>query len=235
MTGQMDVGQGMRVPYVLDQKRPDKMCLEFEFDDQTAVQCVDGKTGWKLVPFRGRQTPEPMTNEELREVADTADLYGLLFDASARGHVVKLLGQEPIKGRDAFKLEVTLPGGAVRWLYLDAESALEVKLEASRNLGGRERRVETFYYEWQTTDGLLIARRQEAQEDGHEMHVLTVESVNVNPPLEDSRFAMPNAAGAGPVGNALRDASKVLDDVAGSYVVHANLDRSHSSSGVRLE
>ena len=54
LTGQMDLGQGMHVPYVMEQKRPDKMCLEFVFDEKTAIQCVDGESGWKLLPFRGR-------------------------------------------------------------------------------------------------------------------------------------------------------------------------------------
>jgi hypothetical protein len=192
----MDVGQGMLVPYVLEQKRPDKTRLEFVFDGETAVQCYDGTNGWKLVPFRGRRTPEPMSEEERGEAADSADLYGLLFDYAARGHTVELVGNEPVEGRDTYKLKVTLPGGSVRWLYLDAETGLEVKLDSLRRLAGRERRVETFYREWQAADGLLIPRRQETRTEGQgDLHVLTVESVLVNPPLEDSRFAMPATVG----------------------------------------
>jgi hypothetical protein len=191
-TGRMDLGQGMLVPYVLEQKRPRKMRLEFIFDGETTVQSSDGKAGWKIVPFRGRTTPEPMTQEELREAVDSADLYGLLFEYALRGHAVELLGREPVLGRDAFKLKVTLPGGSVRWLYLDAESGLEVKLETKRTLGGREHRVETFYHDWQAVEGLLIPRRQETRTEGDEKsHLLTVETVSVNPPLDDSRFAMP--------------------------------------------
>ena len=40
ITGQMDLGQGMHVPYMMDQKRPDKMCIEFEFDEKTAVSAL---------------------------------------------------------------------------------------------------------------------------------------------------------------------------------------------------
>lgn len=197
-TGQMDLGQGMHVPYVLEQKRPRKMCLEFVFDGETAVQCVDGDEGWKLVPFRGRTTPEPMTEAELREMSSSADLEGLLFDSAARGSVVELLGQEPVLGRDAFKLKVTLPGGAVRWVYLDTETGLEVKVEALRHLAGRDQRVETFLSDWQATEGLLIPRRQETRTAGEpELHFLTVESVGVNPTLDDSRFEKPSAAPAG--------------------------------------
>ena len=182
LAGRMDVGQGMMVPYALEQKRPDKMRLEFVFDGETAVQSYDGKTGWKVMPFRGRKTPEPMTEAELRETTDAADLYGLLFDYAARGRVVELVGQEPVEGRDAFKLKVTLPRGGVRWVYLDADTALEVKIEALRTLGGRERRVETFYRDWQAAEGLLIARRQETRTEGDKKsHVLTVETVRVEP------------------------------------------------------
>lgn len=198
LTGRMDVGRGLLVPYVLEQKRPRKMRLEYVFDGETVVQSSDGKTGWKLAPFRGRTMPEPLTEEELRGAAGSADLYGLLFDYVRRGHVVALQGREPIDGRDAFKLQVTLPERAVRWVYLDAETFLEVKVDAQSTIAGRTRRVETFYHDWQATEGLLIPRRYETRTEGvKESNVLSVETVLVNPPINDSRFTMPATAAAG--------------------------------------
>jgi outer membrane lipoprotein-sorting protein len=194
LTGEMDVGQGMLVPYVLEQKRPGKMRLELVFDGETAVQSYDGQAGWKLVPFRGRTQPEPMTEAELREAAGPADLDGLLFDYAAKGSRVELLGRETVQGRDAFKLRVELSGGAVRWVYLDAESALEVKVEATKAVGRREQTVETFYFDWQEVEGLLVPYRYETRAEGAPaQHLLTVETVRVNPTLDDSRFAMPAA------------------------------------------
>jgi len=196
LSGQMDLGQGMHVPYVMEQKRPDKMCLEFVFDDETAIQCVDGDTGWKLLPFRGRDNPEAMTELEYREIAAAAAIDGLLFNSAERGYKVKLLGKEIIAGRTALKLQVTLTGGAVRWVYIDEETALDIKMESTRMLRGKEQIVETFYYDWQETDGLLIARRQETQAEGDdESHFLTVDGVLSNPTIDDSRFAMPAADG----------------------------------------
>lgn len=196
--GQMDLGQGMHVPYVMDQKRPDKMCIEFDFDDKTAVQCVNGGTGWKLLPYLGRNRPEAMTEPEYREMAGTVAIDGLLFRSLERGNSVKLAGKEVVAGRPAVKLEVTLASGAVRWIYVDEESGLDIKLDTMRTIGGKQRRVETFYYDWQETNGLLIPRRQESQTEGREeSNFLTVDSVIANPPLNDSRFAMPATAGGG--------------------------------------
>ena len=193
LAGQMDLGQGMHVPYVLDQKRPGKMCLEYEFDDMKATQCVDGETGWKRLPFRGRNIPEPMTEAEFAGMAEGAEIGGLLFSAKKRGFDIKFLGKHDVNGRPTNKLEITLPSGAVRWVYVDEETGLDVKLDMMRVVNGRERLVETYYSEWRETDGLMIPRRQDTiMEGGDGSHFLTVDKVEGNPELADSRFSIPS-------------------------------------------
>jgi hypothetical protein len=193
LSGDMDIGQDLVVPYTLEQKRPGKMCLEFEFDGAKSTQCTDGERGWKVAPFMGRDAPELMGDVEFRETADSADLYGLLYDYKNRGIDIDLAGRETIDGHDTYKLEIDLPRGGVRWLYLDVSSALEVKLEATRTVAGKQLRVDTFYHDWRpTAEGLLISRRQETSTEGDTIsHFLTVDSVTVNPPIDDARFAPP--------------------------------------------
>ena len=201
LSGQMDLGQGMSVPYTLEQKRPGQMCLDFEFDEQAATQCVTAGMGWRLLPYRGRLMPEFMPAVEAQDMSETASIDGLLFDSASRGHEVALLGHETVEGRDTVKLEVRLPSGNKRWVYLDAETALEVRVDATRTLQGRERIVETYYYDWRESDGLLIPRRQLTKTEGMEgSHFLTVEDVVVNPSIEDDRFRVPVAAASGSTG-----------------------------------
>jgi hypothetical protein len=192
LTGLMDLGQEMHVPYVVEKKRPGMFCIEFVFDGETAIQCVNGKTGWKQLPYLGRDKPEAMTDGEYSQLASTAAIEGLLSSAFERGYEVTLVGKEMVVGRMAVKLEVTLPDGTPRWLYIDEETGLDIKLESTRLLRGQERVVETFYYDWRETDGLLIPRRQESRTQGDdEFSLVTVDEVVSNPPLDDSRFAMP--------------------------------------------
>ena len=164
LTGQMDVGRGMLVPYVLEQKRPAQDAARVRLrrrDRRPVLRRQDGLEA-RAVPRAGEaRAPDRRRSCARRRARPISTVPSSTMPR--RGHAVELLGREPVQGRDAFKLKVTLPGGAVRWVYLDAESGLEVKVDALRTLGGRERRVETFYHDWQAADGLLIPRRYETR------------------------------------------------------------------------
>ncbi len=194
-TGTMEIGQGLEVPFVLVQQRPGRMCLEYPFDGATVEQCSDGEHGWKRVPFTGRTGYQPMTEAEVREATDAADPRGLLFARGSGGRRIEYLGERVIEGHDVHGLKVTLPGGAIREVYLDAETALEVQVVSSRMLAGRERRVDITYGDWTETHGLLIPRRQDTRTEGDDQaHALVVETLQVNPAIEATRFLPPASA-----------------------------------------
>lgn len=199
MSGRMDVGQGVQVPFTLELKRPRRMRLEFLFDGQMVVQVYDGKTGWKKRPFLGRDGYELYTSDELRAAAGQAELDGPLVDYKTKGHRIELLGTEDVEGRRAYKLEVTLATGAVRHLYLDAETFLEVKVDGERRLKGKQTPLATFFRDYKPVNGLLIAHKVEtviaAAPAGNGM---VIDRVEVNPPLDDARFAPPASAGTTP-------------------------------------
>jgi hypothetical protein len=193
IVGEMDLGQGLSVPYTIDQKRPLDMCLEYKFDGRRAVQCVTGDSGWQFLPFLGRNLPQEMATEEARMMADTASIDGFLLDSYERGFKIELLGKEDVAGRPASKLKVTMPGGTVRWIYLDEETGLEVKLEYTRTIGGKQRLVETMYSSWRTEGGLMFPGRQETRTIGDkESQFVTVDRIVINPGIEDKRFKMPS-------------------------------------------
>jgi len=194
ISGQMDLGQGLAVPYTLEQKRPNRMCFAFDFADERATQCVNGDSGWKILPFQNRRDPEPMTADEMKGVADLADVDGLLFNYADRGHKVEYVGEKFVDDRPAYKLHVRLPSGDERWVYLDQETGLELMLESRRVMDGKIRAVFTKYEDWRDTDGILLPHYQDTVTEGREgSNFLTVEFVTVNPAIEDARFVMPGA------------------------------------------
>jgi outer membrane lipoprotein-sorting protein len=192
MAGRTDAGKGVELPFRLELKRPHKMRLELEFQGQTAVQVYDGVSGWKLRPFLQKNKAEPFSPEELQAASTQADLDGLLFDYAAKGYKLELLGREPVEGREAYKLKLTGKGQAVRHIWVDSGTLLEVKTDAVRRVRGTERRIESYYRDYKPVNGLLIPHVLETAVQGSQKkHKLTIETVVVNPPLDDSRFAKP--------------------------------------------
>ena len=182
----------LELPFVMELKRPRDNRLEIRFQGDTAVQVYDGRNGWKLRPFLGRHEVEPFNDEELRQASQQGDLDGLLIDASAKGNTLELMGTEQVEGRDAYRIKVTTRAGSVRQVWVDTETNLEVRIDGTRTLDGKPRRVFTSFRDWRPEEGLLFAHTLETTVEGIVgSEKIKVERVTVNPELADSRFGKP--------------------------------------------
>jgi len=191
-TGKMTVGPGLEAPAVMEQKRPNSVRLEITVQGLTAVQAYDGKAGWQVMPFGGKKDPEPMGEDELKEAAEQADIDGPLVDYKEKGNKVELVGKEPVEGTDAYKLKVTLKSGDLRTIYLDADSYLPIKEESKRTIRGTERESEVVLGDYKEVGGLMIAHSIEASAKGNpQKQKITIEKVEINPPIDDARFTLP--------------------------------------------
>lgn len=190
--GDMDAGHGVKLPYTLELKRPRKMRLELQYQGKTAVEVYDGSHGWKTRPFLNRTDWEPMSPFEAKVASGQTDLDGMLIDYAAKGIQLELMGSEAVEGHDAFKLKVTMPGGMVRHLWVDAMSLLEVKVDSVRRMDGKERLMETYLRDYRLDSGLLIPHVLETATEGiKQTQKLTVKNVVLNPQLMDTRFLKP--------------------------------------------
>jgi len=180
-----------QLPFRMELKRPRKSRLELDFRGQTAVQVYDGINGWKLRPFLNRHEVEPYTPEEMKAVALQADLDGPLVDYAAKGTKIQLEGTEKVEGNDTYKLKLTFQGGQTQHLWVNATTFLETKIEgAARKLDGKYHPVEVYYRDYRRIDGLMIPYVLETKVQGvTQTEKIEIEKVDVNPPVEDARFA----------------------------------------------
>jgi outer membrane lipoprotein-sorting protein len=193
MTGVMTLEPGpMEASFVLELKRPNKMRVDFTFQGMTGVQAFDGTTGWMLMPFMGKTDPEPMPAEQARDAAEDADLDGPLVDYKAKGNTVELLGKEKVEGTDAYKLKVTLKGGAVRTIFIDAATFLEIRNEGRRNVQGMEMDTESTIGDYKEVGGVMLPHSLDQGAKGMPMRQkMTLTKIELNVPIDDSRFTMP--------------------------------------------
>ncbi len=194
MSGKMTFGQGMEAPITLELKRPKELRMEFTVQGLTGVQAYDGSSGWMIMPFSGKKDPEPMTADVVKALEVQADMDGPLVDYKAKGHKVELVGKEKVEGTDAYKLKVTLKNGDLRNIYLDSDSFLEIKSEGKRTVRGTEVETESSIGDYKEVDGIMFPFSIEAGAKGSpQKQKYSIEKIQLNVPMEDSRFKMPAA------------------------------------------
>ena len=192
MTGKMTVGPGIEAPVVMELKRPNAMRLDITVQGMVGSQAYDGKSGWTLMPFGGSKVPQQMAEEEAKLAQEQADIDGPLIDYKAKGNAVELLGKDKVEGADAYKLKVTLKNGAVRTLYIDAEHFLQIKDESRRTIRGAEVDTETILGDYKAVDGMMFPHSVDSGQKGNpQRQKLVVEKIELNVPIDDARFKMP--------------------------------------------
>ena len=192
MTGTMTAGPGMEAPFVLEMKRPNKMRVEFTFQGMTGIQAYDGKTAWTHMPFISKADPEPMPADQAKEAEEESDMDGPLVDYKAKGNTVELVGKEKIEGTSAYKLKVTLKGGNIRYVFLDADTFLEIRNEGRRKVQGMEMDTESTIGDYKKVDGLMLPHSVDQETKGIPMRQkLTLSKIELNVPVDDAKFSMP--------------------------------------------
>jgi hypothetical protein len=192
MTGRAYAGPGREAILRREIARPGRIRTEFVFQGTTGVYVWDGSAGWRVSPLDGGLEPEPLSAEAAALSAEQADFEGPLIDWKAKGHTVERVGSEALPGGAADKLKVTLKSGAVRHIWVDAKTGLVVRTESTRKPKGHEVAFETVYGDYREVGGVRFAHSIEIGARGRPQRLrIVVESVEANPPLDDSRFAYP--------------------------------------------
>jgi hypothetical protein len=192
LVGHISFGSDTAMPFVVEIKRPGRLRNEIVVDQKTIVRAIDGDAGWAFNPLAGDSGPRPLTADELRNMADDADLEGPLLDYIAKGNLIELVGRVPVEGRPAWKLKVTLPGGDVQYDYLDAESWLEVKWEGSVRNAGRPQAIQTMFRDYRPVNGVMVPWLMDSSTPGTSYtQRIVFDSVAVDQPIDDARFVAP--------------------------------------------
>jgi len=195
-SGKLVIGGGQFVLGMVDtRKRPDSIREEASLQGLTQVEAYDGKDGWKIDPFGGRKDPERMPADDLKGLIESAEIGGPLAGYRGRGDELEYLGTEDIDGTAAHKLKLTSKAGDVRYVYLDPDYFLEIRIESQRNVRGVKRTVVTDFGEYEKVEGVYwpfaIASGRKGDSDPAKVQY---EKIEVNVPVDASYFAFPVTA-----------------------------------------
>jgi photosystem II stability/assembly factor-like uncharacterized protein len=197
-TGRANIGGGggfnIEAAYAQVLKRPGMLRTELTLQGLTQVQAYDSKEGWTMSPFGGRRDPEKASADDARGLAHQADIDGSLVDWRAKGHQIEHLGTEDVDGTPAIKLRVTRKDKDVEYVYIDPDSALEIRITSVRKVRGVETISETDFGSYQQVGGLWLPFSIESGgKGGPKGFRLTIERYEINPVIDDAMFKFPAA------------------------------------------
>ena len=116
---------------------------------------------------------------------------GSMVDYKEKGHTVELIGKEDLEGTPVYKIKLTLKNGDVRYIYLDAENYLELKITSKRQIPGGEAELENHLSNYKPVNGILMAHSIENKVKGQTVSQITFDKVEMDIPMDDSIFKMP--------------------------------------------
>lgn len=188
-------GSAAPMPFVLELGRPNRTRFEITTIDRRFVRIFDGTHGWRVRPeASGVPDVKPFSKEEAGFARDEFVIDGPLVDYTAKGVAIRLAGLDEVDGRKAYLLEVTLPSGANRRIWIDAKTFLDVRMDRpSTNPLVRGAPVSVYYGDYRSIDGVMIPHTIESRPmfGAHGTERLVIDRVALNPTLSPVAFAKP--------------------------------------------
>jgi photosystem II stability/assembly factor-like uncharacterized protein len=176
------------------QARPGKVRSETTVQGLTQVSAYDGREGWSMSPFGGRIDPEKASQDDAKGMAQEAELDGPLVDYKAKGHRVEYLGTEDVDGTDAWKLRVTRKDGDIEYVFLDPDSALEIRTMTVHKVRGTEEISEIDFGSYHQVAGAWFPFAMDGgpHNGPRTMHV-AIERMEANVATDEALFRFPTA------------------------------------------
>jgi outer membrane lipoprotein-sorting protein len=184
-TGVTRVGEA-EVPFILYTERPDRVRIETVGEKGSLVRAYDGV----LAPWKKTDAlagPQRLGAVEQRQFIREAEFDGPLYQAVKRGVSLDYAGRAMVDGVLTHRLLVTMRGGELATLYVDAATYLLVRREVKAG----NVTIELRYEDYRPVAGVLLPWRVRAVAGGRVLHETVIEDYVANPELPEGFFSPP--------------------------------------------
>lgn len=179
--------QGQTISVTRYSKAPNKFAMVMAMGPAVVQkQTFDGTVG----KVSGMQGSSDVEGEELENLKASSKMHGDVHYASS-GKTYKLLGIEPVEGKDCYKIEVTSKSGDKSSEWYDVTTNLQTKSmsvrEVGEEAGGGSMTIVSFFSDYKEVNGVKYAHKIK-QSFGPQTLDMEVTSIEVNSKLGDDVF-----------------------------------------------
>lgn len=156
------------------------------------VQAIDGKTGWMINPMAGQTTAVAMPEAQAEMAAAQLDLTGL-YNYKAKGNTAELMkGEESLEGAPVYLVKVGMSNGATATHYISKDTYYILRSVINTAVQGQDVEVKTNFSDFKQVDGVTFPFTTEIESPAMPgVMTMTYKTVEVNPKVDESIFAMP--------------------------------------------
>jgi outer membrane lipoprotein-sorting protein len=179
---------GMEMPMEMWMKNPNKIKTVMSFNGQEMISAFDGEKGYSINPMSGSADPVEMTPEQVKQTQNQNIFQNQMANFLKEGKL-KLLGEENVNDKPAFKIQADLGNGNSSDMFIDKGSYLLVKNSSTVNADGTTVTSDSYPSDYKEINGVLLPMKTTISTQGMDI-VLTFDKVEVNIPIEDSVFKL---------------------------------------------
>ena len=183
---------GMEIPMEMKVKRPDKFAINMEAQGQKITQVYNGEKGWLMVPGIASE-PQELTGDMLTQAKQQPEtlLEGDLYNYEKKGSTAKFVGKVNLDGHEAFRIKLTTSDGNEREYFINADTYLIEKANATVSQGGQTVNVEQILSDYKTIDGITMPMKIVQNSPIGNMSIV-IEEIRFNENFDDSIFDKPS-------------------------------------------
>ncbi|HZH64474.1 MAG TPA: hypothetical protein VEY10_06225 [Flavisolibacter sp.] len=164
------------------------MRLDLSLMGQNGYQIFTPGAAWMYFPFQGQTKAEPMTEEQVKESADSYDVQGSMLDYQKKGHTVTLLGKEDIDGVEVHKLQMVQKSGKTETLFIDPKTYYIIRSVSKVKANGQEMEQTTNLSNYKKLPEGIVVPMSVTLPQGE----LVISKVTVNGPVDEAIFKPSN-------------------------------------------
>ncbi len=182
---------GMDLPSTTTIVQGRGMRSETTVQGSAIVQAIDGAKGWMINPMTGQTGATALPDDQVKMSAGQLDLTGL-YNYKAKGHKAELMGEEKIEGAPVYLVKVEMANGATATHYISKDTYYILRSVINTEVQGQAVEVKTNFSNFKQVDGVTFPFTTEIESPAMPgMMTMMVNSVQVNPMVDESIFAMP--------------------------------------------
>jgi len=180
-------------PFTIVRTRDGRYYFDTTINERRVVFGSDGETLWQdnewAIPGA-----RPIEGPDRQVIERDLDLATGLFHFQDDGYETKLLGQRELEGMAVIAVELVRPGGLQETWYLDPDTYLEVACDSQGSDFGMPAQQRSFFDDFRQVGQVVIPFYSETQRYTR-YGEMAIASVQLNPELDETLFAMPKPRG----------------------------------------